>query len=426
MQGNYTELKEKDQFRHLATIQHRDVPEAERPAASQESDSGVAPEDEPGNPMELSRHMGDMSIYLYYIRTVGVPIWAAFFLVQAASAFSDNFPQVWLNWWTNSGGEQLSLYLTVYIALALCSLGLLCIGMWLMFLELMPKSALSLHKKLLDTVMSAPVSFFASTDTGVTLNRFSQDMSLVDMALPIALFGVVSSFFDCIAKLVLISTGSSYMAITIPFTLLAIYLVQDVYLRTSRQLRYLDLEYKSPLYSHFLETLDGLATIRAFGWEYTARKTQSDNLDRSQQPYYMLLCVQRWLNLVLDLMVAAVAVIVMTLAVQLRSTTSAGLLGIALNNVLGFNKSLSTLVMSWTQLETSLGAIARTKTFTETTTSEKKPGENFEVPEDWPSNGEIKFNNVSATYGDSIRAFDGISMSINPGQKIGICGRTGR
>lgn len=31
-------------------------------------------------------------------------------------------------------------------------------------------------------------------------------------------------------------------------------------------MRILDLEAKSPLYSHFIESLSGLVTIRAFGW----------------------------------------------------------------------------------------------------------------------------------------------------------------
>jgi hypothetical protein len=140
----------------------------------------------------------------------------------------------------------------------------------------------------------------------------------------------------------------------------------------------------------------------------------------------MLLCVQRWLNLVLDLMVTALAVIVVALAVNLKSTTAAGLLGIALNNVFGFNKSISTLVTSWTSLETSLGAVARVKTFAEMTPSENKPGENCEPPSEWPASGSIEINCVSATYGTSAPALDEISMSIAPGQKIGICGRTGR
>lgn len=128
----------------------------------------------------------------------------------------------------------------------------------------------------------------------------------------------------------LISTGSSYMATTIPLVLLVLYVVQNVYLKTSRQLRFLDLEAKSPLYSHFVETLNGLVTIRAFGWQRHEIEQNKLLLDRSQRPYYMLSCVQRWLALVMDLLVAGIAVTLMTLAVNLRGVTSGGLLGVCL------------------------------------------------------------------------------------------------
>lgn len=295
-----------------------------------------------------------------------------------------------------------------------------------MFMNLMPRAAIRLHHILLQTVMRAPPSFFAKTDSGVVLNRFSQDMSLVDLQLPIATITVFGSLFGCIAQMALISTGSSYMALTIPFTLLAIYGIQNVYLKTSRQLRYLDLENKSPLFTHFMETLDGLSTIRAFGWEKNAKEAFDRHMDHSQKPYYMLLCVQRWLNLVLDLLVTALAVIVMALAVNLKSTTAAGLLGLSLNNILGFNKSLSTLVTSWTSLETSLGAVARVKTFAETTESEERTEQTYEPPAGWPSLGSIEIDDVSATYGSKVQALNGITMTIKPREKIGICGRTGR
>ena len=58
------------------------------------------------------------------------------------------------------------------------------------------------------------------------------------------------------------------------------------------------------------------------------------DLDFSQRPYYLLYCVQRWLNMVLDLIVGAEAVLVVGLAVWLRSSTSVGLLGVSLNNIL--------------------------------------------------------------------------------------------
>ena len=50
------------------------------------------------------------------------------------------------------------------------------------------------------------------------------------------------------------------------FKLTCCLVLQKYYLRTSRQMRLLDLEAKSPLYSHFIESLAGLVEIRAFGW----------------------------------------------------------------------------------------------------------------------------------------------------------------
>lgn len=74
------------------------------------------------------------------------------------------------------------------------------------------------------------------------------------------------------------------MAFTIPFLILVVYVLQDIYLRTSCQLRLLDLETRAPLFSHFLETLDGLATIRAFGWRECQRLCGA-LLDASQRPH---------------------------------------------------------------------------------------------------------------------------------------------
>lgn len=141
--------------------------------------------------------------------------------------------------------------------------------------------------------------------------------------------------FSCIAQVALISTGSAYMAFTVPLLVLVIYALQNVYLKTSRQLRFLDLESRSPVYTHFLETLSGLSTLRAFRWQEASSEVNIRRLDTSQRPYYLLYCVQRWLALVLDLIVAALAIVVVALAVSLRGSTSPGLLGVSLNNILG-------------------------------------------------------------------------------------------
>lgn len=278
-------------------------------------------------------------------------------------------------------------------------------------------------------IIRAPQSFFSVTDSGSILNRFSQDMTLIEGQLPVGVMVTVSSkttvgvafgmkltatdLFAAIAGAALIASGSSYMAATIPFLMVAIFAVQHVYLRTSRQLRHLDLEARSPVISHFTESINGLATIRAFGWQKSCSDENNRLVDLSQQPYYLLYCIQRWLNLVLDLIVAAEAVIVIGLAIGLRTSTSAGLLGISLNNVLcefleidfcnptdltAFNNSLSSLVSGWTILETSLSSIARLKNFEAEVKPEARDGESQIPPEDWPNQGAIEFDRLTASH----------------------------
>lgn len=86
------------------------------------------------------------------------------------------------------------------------------------------------------------------------------------------------------------------------------------------------------------------------------------------------------------------------------------------------------LVISWTQLETSLGAVARTKSFVETTPLEEQGEPKESLSYEWPTTGSISFNDVCAKYGDdkADMVLKNISLKILPGEKIGICGRSGR
>jgi ABC-type multidrug transport system fused ATPase/permease subunit len=262
--------------------------------------------------------------------------------------------------------------------------------------------------------MRAQMTIYTSIETGVTLNRFSQDMTLIDAILPSEAFGTLkgkpsrtcgrkslnlsAEALQCLASAALISLGSSYMALMMIPCIVVMYFAQSFYLKTSRQLRFLDLEAKSPLYTHFVETLEGLATIRALGWESNFHETNLKHLDNSQRPYYLLYCVQRWLNLVTDLLMAAVATILMVLAFSLRHTTSPSSLGVALTSVLAFNHTLQGLIYSWTTLETSMGAVAGTKTFEENTPTESTSAETNTPPLSWPDRGDIEFQNITASY----------------------------
>lgn len=237
---------------------------------------------------------------------------------------------------------------------------------------------------------------------------------------------IISGLLSCLAEAGLLLAGAKYLAAIIPVAVLVLYTIQAFYLRTSRQMRRLDLQAKAPLYTHILEMVDGLTTIRAFGWQSAFRTSALQRLDESQKPYYVLFCIQRWLALVLDLFVAASAVLLVAFGVLTPASTSASAIAISLYAVVNFNESLARLISSWTELETSLGAIARLRTFEKETPSEKDSDLLQNMPAQWPSQGEIQLRNLTASYShNSIPALTNISATIRPGQKVAICGRTG-
>ncbi|KAL6921168.1 hypothetical protein FSST1_005194 [Fusarium sambucinum] len=376
-----------------------------------------------------NRRSGDVAIYMYYMHAIGWIPTLIFVLAICAYIFCQSFPTIWLNWWAAANAKEpftrLGYYLGIYAMLGALSIIFLVLSTWQMIVTMVPLSGNNFHQSLLKTVLNAPMSFFATTDTGTTINRFSQDLQLIDMDLPLSALNTFATFVLCIAEMILIAVGSYYTAIAFPFLLATLWVVQHTYLRTSRQLRFMDLEAKSPLYALFTETVTGLATLRAFGWRHALEKKHHELLDRSQKPFYLLYAVQRWLTLVLDMIVTIIAVLVVVLVTQLRGVLSTGLIGVALVNIIQFSQHLKLLLTFWTTLETHIGAISRIKSFTSDTASEHEPQEKEQPPSVWPSKGTIMFDQVSAGYKESEDVLKNITLTIEAGQKIGICGRTG-
>ena len=348
----------------------------------------------------------EFGLFKYYFQAMGFAFVPPFLLLQAAYAFSFKFPDVWLKWWSESEqanpGERTRMYMIGYVCLALSAITSMIGFLWVFLVVAVPRASSKLHQVLVATTMAAPLFFLTTTDSGTLLNRFSQDMSLIDMQLPFAFLMTLDGTVQSIAEGLLIALGSSWTPFLIPPTILVLYFLQRHYLRTSRQLRFLTIESKAPLYNNFTETLHGLVTLRAFRWQSKWLKRNERFLDRSQVAIYATFCLQRWLNLVLDLLVAACAVTVIVVATGLSDASSDGSLGVALVNVLSFSTTLTYFIQAWTELETSIGAVARIESFAEETPNENLLPETDEPPARWPSDGIIKFDDLTASYRSEI------------------------
>jgi len=415
-------------------------------------------------PLDLTRQLGDATVYKYYYSSIGA-FWAFTFLgCGVLCGFFYNWPTIWLKYWSadvvspnpsHSNGYYIGLYALWQILCLLLFIAVLIIALK----TLIEISGAALHKTALGTVIRAPLRFFTTTDSGIVTNLFSQDITIIDGELPMSLINLCIDVFIALGMAAIVATSSPYVLVAYPFMMGAVFGIQKFYLRTSRQLRLLDLEAKSPLYTHFLDTIKGVATFRAFGWTAASIAENNGYLDTSQRPAYLLAMIQRWLLFVLNAVVAVVAVVVVALATQMRANE--GFTGASLVTIMGFGDTLANIIRCYTLLETSIGAVSRLKTFSDTTHPEDLPGEDVVPPESWPETGLIEIRNISASYDDTqsqsspedtddnndnsstpdpekprssrpgtpdpspTLALSNLTLTIRPGEKVAICGRSG-
>ncbi|KAB5518056.1 ATPase-like protein [Coniochaeta sp. 2T2.1] len=414
----------------------KERPEATSTLATQVMDSYVT---------EKQRMTGDSTVYKHYLSSLGWKSVIAIVICSLGWGFFYNWGNIWLKYWaedvtsahqTRTNGFFLGLYglfqLAFLLSMVLCFL--VC------YRNGIANSGAQLHQRALSTVVRAPLSFFSKTDIGAVTSLFSQDMGLLDNELPISVANLALDVCNAVGMAAVIASASPYLAIAYPPVLVVLYYLQKFYLRTSRQLRLLDLEAKAPLYTHYIDTIRGLATFRAFQWEENGVDKNSILLTASQRPAYLLAMIQRALMFVLQLVVAIMAAVVVVIATQLR--TSSALTGASLVTLMTFGDVLNYIIRWWTQIETSIGAVGRLKGFSEKVVSESLEGEDLIPAKGWPFRGGIEINGTSASYlteslddsppdGDhkdapaQSLALKNFSISIRPGEKLAICGRTG-
>ncbi|KAF4634157.1 hypothetical protein G7Y89_g3952 [Cudoniella acicularis] len=374
--------------------------------------------------------ISEKNIIWFYMSSMGFWNNIAFLAMGVVTVGLWKTSEYWARLWAEHNeahptDPRASYYLGIYALMN--GVAVTVAGHWLMIV--VPKTGLSLHERVLRTVLNATYPFLSRADTGGLATRFGQDLLIVDVELPNAFANTIFLLLTLIAQLALVASASFYMLAAFPVLFIAIYAVQRVYLRTSRRIRHLDLETKAPLYAQFTDALKGAASIRAFGWRDSSMEENNTLLDENQRPFYLLFCVQRWLECVLDYTVAGLAVVVVGVAVATRTHVGGAQMGLALLNLVSLGETMKSLVKYWTMMETSIAAVSRIRNFTETTPQEMQPlGESGETQPMLNANGgmAITLTDVSASYlinGSNV--LSNLSLDIAPGEKIAICGRSG-
>ncbi|XP_071329266.1 ATP-binding cassette sub-family C member 3 isoform X2 [Trachinotus anak] len=369
-------------------------------------------------------------VYLEYAKAVG-PLLSVLicFLYgcQSAAAIGAN---IWLSQWTNDASrnqtkENVDMRVGVYAALGIAQGILVMISSFTLAMGNIG-AARKLHHNLLTNKLHTPQSFFDTTPIGRVINRFSKDIYVIDEALPATVLMFLGTFFVSLSTMIVIVSSTPIFAVVIvPLAFIYVF-VQRFYVATSRQLKRLESVSRSPIYSHFSETVTGSSVIRAYG-RHSAFVLMSDmKVDENQKSYYPGIVSNRWLGVRIEFIGNCIVLFAALFAVTGKENLNPGLVGLSVSYALQVTMSLNWMVRMTSDLESNIVAVERVKEYSETKTEAPWEVEDKKPPPEWPMEGNVQFQDYSVRYREGLDlVLRNLTLSVKGGEKIGIVGRTG-
>lgn len=371
-----------------------------------------------------------MTVFWQYTKAVGIPVslFICFlYCCQNASAIGAN---VWLSDWTsdtiiNGTQQNTQMRVGVYAALGLLQ-GLLVMVSSFTLAMAGIGAARKLHEALLDNKMHTPQSFYDTTPIGRIINRFSKDIYVIDEVIPPTILMFLATFFTSLSTMIVIVSSTPLFAVVIiPLAFVYVF-VQRFYVATSRQLKRLESVSRSPIYSHFSETITGASIIRAYGRQTSFIQFSDNKVDENQKSYYPGIVSNRWLGIRVEFVGNCVVLFAALFAVIGRESLTPGLVGLSVSYALQVTMSLNWMVRMTSDLETNIVAVERVKEYSETETEAPWTIDDKKPEEGWPSKGEVELSNYSIRYRPGLDlVLKNLSLKVKGGEKVGIVGRTG-
>ncbi|XP_014612659.1 PREDICTED: multidrug resistance-associated protein 1 isoform X7 [Polistes canadensis] len=375
-------------------------------------------------------------VYSHYFKSIGWFLSISTIIMNAVFQSFSIGSNVWLSKWSDDNmtlvngtvvneESRRDMYLGVYGALGFGQATFVMLAQLTLVIGSLKSSKL-LHSELLFGILRSPVGFFDTTPSGRILNRFGKDIDILDNVLPPNIKAWFFCLMSVIATLFVISFSTpEFVAVIVPIGFIY-YFIQRFYVATSRQLKRLESISRSPIYSHFSESVTGAQTIRAFGVQERFIHESESKVDFNQICYYPGIIANRWLAIRLE-MVGNLIIFFSALFVVLgRDTISAGFVGLSVSYSLQITQTLNWLVRMTSDVETNIVAVERIKEYGETPQEAPWVVPETAPPKEWPVTGQVEFKDYKVRYREGLDLIlHGLTFTIKGGEKVGIVGRTG-
>ncbi|KAI9467371.1 ABC transporter [Lactarius psammicola] len=370
----------------------------------------------------------NVQVYKQYIQSgngvVLLPVMLVTIVLMQVSFVLSSY---WLVWWQERSWQRpQGFYMGIYAILGVGqAIAAFLNGTTLAFIVY--SASMRMHDSAITRVMLSPMSFFETTPVGRIMNRLSKDIDTIDNMLADSFRILINTFSTIIGAIVVISILHPWFLIAVAVVFVFYAMASAFYRASAREMKRLDAILRSSLYSHFSETLSGIATIRAYGEEDRFLNENRDRVNIENRAYWMTVTNQRWLGIRLDFLGTLLTLFVATLTVGMRFSISPAQTGLTLTYVLFVQQALDWMARLLAEVENNMNSVERIVYYARDLEQES-PHEipDTKPPAPWPINGKLEINEAVLKYRPDLPlVLKGLSMSIEGGEKIGIVGRTG-
>ncbi|KAK7065361.1 Canalicular multispecific organic anion transporter 1 [Halocaridina rubra] len=284
----------------------------------------------------------------------------------------------------------------------------------------------NIHKRLLNNILHLPMSFFDTNPSGRVMNRMSKEIDVLDSVLPMLIGAGLSCFAQVATTLIVIIASTPIVTIVIIPMMVTYYFIQSVYIATGRQIKRIEALAKSPIFSFFSESLQGVSLIRAFKKQEDFVQVCQKKIDKAANAFICNLAINRWLLVRLECLGNVITFAAAILAVAGRGTINPGIVGLSITYALNVTVILNWLVRMTAEIEANIVSVERIREYIEEEREAPWTVEHFKPYSSWPDNGRITFSQYEARYRPGLElVVKELSCQIDSGEKVGIVGRTG-
>ncbi|KAJ7737145.1 multidrug resistance-associated ABC transporter [Mycena maculata] len=367
-----------------------------------------------------------LDVWKLYITACGSGwYWVLFFFIFILAGLAPLLENGWLGYWSRGEGSNSPMfYLGIYTAVACAGLITTTLRFFVLYHGSISASTV-LYKKLLETVLFAQIRFHDTVSRGRLLNRFGKDFEEIDSSLAEDFGTTTIHFISTITTIITISFVGGPIFIVATFVVAVIYYrVAKTYGQASRDMRRIDSVTRSPLYSMYSETISGVAVLRSFGASSKFLRDMFRHVDTNMNPGYWTWGVSRWFTIRMTCLSSIIMALIALLAV-LNDKISAPLAGFALAFANTLTYDLNLVLREFVSLEQAMVGLERIKEYSDL---DQEAAEFIEPrpPSSWPQHGAIQCENLVIRYAPDLPdVLHNLTFTVNPGEKIGILGRTG-